>query len=63
MATNQNNLSEETLATLEIIKNYVKSKDDWWLERRIDILEVQIGIEKNNAKIEVYKQVEKNRAL
>jgi hypothetical protein len=51
MATNKNNLSEETLATLEIIKNYVKSKDDWWLERRIDILEVQIGIEKDNAKI------------
>jgi hypothetical protein len=58
MATNQNNLSEETLATLEIIKNYVKSKDDWWLERRIDILEVQIGIEKNNAKIEVYKSLQ-----
>jgi len=57
MATNENNLSEETLATLEIIKNYVKSKDDWWLERRIDILEVQIGIEKNNAKIEVYKSL------
>ena len=57
MATNKNNLSEETLATLEIIKNYVKSKDDWWLERRIDILEVQIGIEKNNAKIEVYKSL------
>jgi hypothetical protein len=58
MATNENNLSEETLATLEIIKNYVKSKDDWWLERRIDILEVQIGIEKNNAKIEVYKSLQ-----
>ena len=58
MATNQNNLSEETLATLEIIKNYVKSKDDWWLERRIDILEVQIGIEMNNAKIEVYKSLQ-----
>ena len=57
MATNENNLLEETLATLEIIKNYVKSKDDWWLERRIDILEVQIGIEKNNAKIEVYKSL------
>jgi len=57
MATNENNLSEETLATLEIIKNYVKSKDDWWLERRIDILEVQIGIEKNNSKIEVYKSL------
>ena len=57
MATNENNLSEETLATLEIIKNYVKSKYDWWLEIRIDILEVQIGIEKNNAKIEVYKSL------
>ena len=57
MATNENNLLEETLATLEIIKNYVKSKDDWWLERRIDILEVQIGIEKDNAKIEVYKSL------
>ena len=57
MATNENNLSEETIATLEIIKNYVKSKDDWWIVRQLDILEVQIKIEVNNAEIRTLKGI------
>jgi hypothetical protein len=57
MATNENNLSEETIATLEIIKNYVKSKDDWWIVRQLDILEVQIKIDVNNAEIRTLKGI------
>jgi hypothetical protein len=57
MATNENNLSEETIATLEIIKNYAKGKDDWWIVRQLEILEVQIKIEVNNAEIRTLKGI------
>ncbi len=52
----QNNLTPETLETLELIKIYAKNSDNWWLENKIEILEVQIMIEKNNAQTEVYKK-------
>ncbi len=53
----QNNLTPETLETLELIKIYAKNSDNWWLENKIEILEVQIIIEKNNAQTEVYKKI------
>lgn len=53
----QNNLTPETLETLELIKIYAKNSDNWWLENKIKILEVQIIIEKNNAQTEVYKKL------
>ena len=53
----QNNLTPETLETLELIKMYAKNSDNWWLENKIEILEVQIMIEKNNAQTEVYKKL------
>ena len=53
----QNNLTLETLETLELIKIYAKNSDNWWLENKIEILEVQIIIEKNNAQTEVYKKI------
>ena len=53
----QNNLTPETLETLELIKMYAKNSDNWWLENKIEILEVQIIIEKNNAQTEVYKKL------
>jgi hypothetical protein len=53
----QNNLTPETLETLELIKIYAKNSDNWWLENKMEILEVQIMIEKNNAQTEVYKKL------
>ena len=53
----QNNLTPETLETLELIKIYAKNSDNWWLENKIEILEVQIMIEKNNSQTEVYKKL------
>ena len=53
----QNNLTPETLETLELIKIYSKNSDNWWLENKMEILEVQIMIEKNNAQTEVYKKL------
>ena len=53
----QNNLTLETLETLELIKIYAKNSDNWWLENKIEILEVQIMIQKNNSQTEVYKKL------
>ena len=53
----QNNLTPETLETLELIKIYAKNSDNWWLENKMEILEVQIMFEKNNAQTEVYKKL------
>ncbi len=43
--------------TLEIIRAYVKSKDDWWIEKQLDILELQIKTEINNAEIRTLKEI------
>ena len=51
MATTENKykLLPVTKEKLELIKNYAKAKDDWWIEKQIDILEVLIKLEANNA--------------
>ena len=43
--------------TIEIIRAYAKAKDDWWIVRQLDILEVQIKIEVNNAEIRTLKGI------
>jgi hypothetical protein len=43
--------------TIEIIRAYAKGKDDWWIVRQLDILEVQIKIEINNAEIRTLKGI------
>lgn len=43
--------------TLKMIRAYAKGKDDWWIERQLDILEVQIKIEINNAEIRTLKGI------
>ena len=43
--------------TLEMIRAYAKCKDDWWIVRQLEILEVQIKIEVNNAEIRTLKGI------
>tara|TARA_R110000751_G_scaffold195838_2_gene301229 strand:+ start:141 stop:320 length:180 start_codon:yes stop_codon:yes gene_type:complete len=59
MATTENKykLLPATTDKLELIKNYAKGKDDWWIEKQIDILEVLIKLEANNA---ILNQLNKN---
>jgi hypothetical protein len=59
MATTENKykLLPETTGKLELIKNYAKGKDDWWIEKQIDILEVLIKFEVSNA---ISNQLNKN---
>ena len=51
MATTENKykLLPATTDKLELIKNYAKGKDDWWIEKQIDVLEVLIKFEVSNA--------------
>jgi hypothetical protein len=59
MATTENKykLLPATKDKLELIKNYAKAKDDWWIEKQIDILEVLIKFEVSNATL---NQLNKN---
>ncbi len=41
--------------TLNLIRGYAKAKDDWWIEKQLDILEIQIKIEINNAETKILK--------
>lgn len=62
MATTENKykLLPATTDKLELIKNYAKAKDDWWIEKQLDILEVLIKLEANNA---VLNELNKNLKL
>ena len=51
------------MKALQELKDYAESKDDWYITNKIWYIEKQIEIAISKAKIEVYKQVEKNRAL
>lgn len=59
MATTENKykLLPATTDKLELIKNYAKGKDDWWIEKQIDVLEVLIKFEVSNATL---NQLNKN---
>ena len=41
--------------TLDLIKSYVNITDNLWLQRQVEILEVQIRLELENAKQECEK--------
>ena len=45
--------------TIQKLRDYANVKDDWYIKRELDLLEVEIKIACNNAKIEVYKEINK----
>ncbi len=47
------------MQALQKLKDYAVSKDDWYITNQIWYLEQQIEIAINEAKIEVYKSLEK----
>ena len=57
MATTENKykLLPATKDKLELIKNYAKGKDDWWIEKQIDILEVLIKLGYGDLEHFIYK--------
>ena len=51
------------MKALQELKDYAKSKDDWYITNKIWYIEKQHEIAINEAKIGVYKSLEKNRTL
>ena len=45
--------------TIQKIRDYANLSQDWYINRKLDLLEVEIRIACNNAKIEVYKEINK----
>ena len=45
--------------TIQKIRDYANLNDDWYVNRKLDLLEVEIKIACNNAKIEVYEEINK----
>ena len=43
--------------TIQKLRDYANLKNDWYINKQLDLLEVEIRIACNNAKIEVYKEV------
>ena len=51
------------MKSLQELKDYAVAKDDWYITNKIWHIEQEIKIEINKAKIEVYKQIDKNNEL
>ena len=51
------------MEAIEKLREYAVAKDDWYITNQIWYIEKQIEIAISKAKIEVYEQIEKNRAL
>ena len=43
--------------TIQKIRDYANLSDDWYIKSKLDLLEVEIRIACNNAKIEVYNEI------
>ncbi len=41
---------------LKKLRDYANSKDDWYINYQLDLIEIEIRIEINKAKAEVYKE-------
>jgi|TARA_R110000824_G_scaffold112560_1_gene261838 hypothetical protein len=51
------------MKSLQELKDYAVAIDDWYITNKIWHIEQEIKIEINKAKIEVYKQIDKNNEL
>tara|TARA_R110001632_G_scaffold179653_1_gene299546 strand:+ start:827 stop:991 length:165 start_codon:yes stop_codon:yes gene_type:complete len=44
------------MESIKKLREYANLKDDWYINSQLDLLETEISIAKNEAKIEVLKQ-------
>ena len=49
------------MESINKLREYANLKDDWYINSQLDLLETQINIAKNEAKIEVLKQINNNK--
>ena len=45
--------------TIQQIRDYANLNEDWYIKSKLDLLEVEIRIACNHAKIEVYNEINK----
>ncbi len=46
---------------LKKLRDYANLKDDWYINYQLDLIEIEIRIEINKAKAEVYKKLITNK--
>ena len=47
--------------TIKKLREYADLQNDWYIKSKLDLLEVEIRIACNNAKIEVYNEINKQK--
>jgi len=45
------------MKSIEKLRDYANLNDDWYINSQLDLLETEINIAKNKAKIEVLKEI------
>jgi|11_taG_2_1085331.scaffolds.fasta_scaffold73571_1 hypothetical protein len=56
-----NNLKTKTMEAINKLREYANLRDDWYINSQLDLLEAEIKIAKNNAKIQVYNEINNNK--
>jgi len=49
------------MESINKLREYANLQEDWYINSQLDLLETEINIAKNEAKIEVLKQINKNK--
>jgi len=47
------------MKTLQLLKDYARTTDNSWLTHKLELLEMEIGIAKTDAKIEALNELKK----
>ena len=53
--------SYKTMKYLQKLRDYANSKDDWYINTQLDLIEIEIRIEISKAKTSVYKKINNNK--
>jgi len=49
------------MESINKLREYANLKDDWYINSQLDLLQTEINIAKNEAKIEVLKQINNHK--
>ena len=49
------------MESINKLREYANLRDDWYINSQLDLLETEIKIAENNAKIQVYNEINNNK--
>ena len=49
------------MKAIKKLRDYANLQDDWYINSQLDLLETEINISRNEAKIEVLKEINNNK--